>query len=320
MLGFLQSSLIKTAGAVAVLATGLALPAAAETPDLTPLVSTQWLQDNLQNDRILILDTRSPISKSGKDDYLKGHIPGAIWSEYPGYWRTERDGVEGVLPSVDKMEAVLSELGVSDEKAVVIVPDGKSSLEFGAATRIYWTFKYLGHENVAILDGGQAAWVAENRPLETGNVVPEGDLFVAEPNDALLVSTDDVSGGLGSNAVFLDARPEKQFAGAEKHKAATRFGHIPGAVNFDQDTFYDHKTNRLKSPAELAALEPAAVKDTDAPVISYCNTGHWAATNWFVLSELLGRKNVTVYDASMVGWSRQKDLPISGPEKDVASN
>lgn len=320
MFGSLPSSLIKTAGAVAVLVTGLVLPAAAETPEVTPLVSTEWLQENLGNDRLLILDTRSPISKSGKDDYLKGHIPGAIWSEYPGYWRTERDGVEGVLPSIDKMEAVLSDLGVSDEKAVVIVPHGKSSLEFGAATRIYWTFRYLGHENVAILDGGQAAWAAENRPQETGNVVPEGDLFVAEPNEALLVATNQVAEDLGSSAVLLDARPAKQFVGQEKHKAAARFGHIPGAVNFDQDTFYDHKTNRLKSPAELAALEPASVKDSDAPVISYCNTGHWAATNWFVLSELLGRKNVTVYDASMVGWSRQKDLPISGPEKAVASN
>jgi len=320
MLGSLHSSLIRTAGAVALLVTGLVLPAAAGTPAVTPLVSTEWLQENLDNDQFVILDTRSPISKSGKDDYLKGHIPGAIWSEYPGYWRTERDGVEGVLPSVEKLEAVLSDLGVSDEKTVVIVPHGKSSLEFGAATRIYWTFKFLGHDNVAILDGGHAAWVAEQRTLETGNVVPEGDLFVAEPNEALLVSTNEVAEELGGAAILLDARPEKQFQGAEKHKAATRFGHIPGAVNFDQDTFYDQKTNRLKSPAELASLSPALVKDTDAPVISYCNTGHWAATSWFVLSELLGRKDVTVYDESMVGWSRQKDLPVTGPERTVATN
>ena len=320
MFGSLHSSLIKTAAAVTVLVTGLALPAAAEIPEVTPLVSTGWLQDNLDNPQLVILDTRSPISKSGKDDYLKGHIPGAIWSEYPGYWRTERDGVEGVLPSVAKMEAVLSELGVSDQKAVVIVPHGKSSLEFGAAARIYWTFKYLGHENVAILDGGHTAWAAEHRPLETGNVVPQGDLFVAEPDEALLVSTDEVAEDLGGAAVLLDARPAKQFLGEEKHKAATRFGHLPGAVNFDQDKFYDNKTNRLKSPAELASLEPTEVRDSDAPVISYCNTGHWAATNWFVLSELLGRKNVTVYDASMVGWSRQKDLPMTGPDKAVPTN
>lgn len=320
MFSSLSSLSFKAAAAVAVLAAGFSAPALADAPEVTPLVSTSWLQDNLDNDQLLIIDTRSKISKSGKEDYLKGHIPGAIWSEYPGYWRTERDGVEGVLPSIDKMEAVLSELGVSDEKSVVIVPHGKSSLEFGSAARIYWTFKYLGHKNVAILDGGQAAWVAEKRPFETGNVAPEGDLFIAEPNDALLVSTNQVAEELGGQAILLDGRPEKQFEGKAKHKAATRFGHIPGAISFDQDRFYDHKTNRLKPAAELAALVPQDISASNREVISYCNTGHWAATNWFVLSELTGRKNVTLYDASMVGWSRSKDLPISGPKDTVASN
>ena len=312
----LKAAFTRVVTAAAVTASVMASALAA--PEVTPLVSTSWLEENLGSDEIVILDTRSAISKSGRDDYLKGHIPGAVWSEYPGYWRTERNGVEGVLPSIDKLEAALSEIGVSEDKAVVIVPHGKSSLEFGSAARIYWTFKYLGHKAVTILDGGHEAWVAENRPLETGNVVPEGDMFIAEINQDLLISTDEVASALTSDVILLDGRPQNQFDGKEKHKASTRFGHIPGAVNLDQAQFYDKATNRLKSPDQISSLIPASLTSEDKPIISYCNTGHWAATNWFILSELQGRENVTLYDDSMVGWTRQADLPINGPDTQAA--
>ncbi|WP_417684421.1 sulfurtransferase [Roseibium sp.] len=305
-----KTALIKKFAGLFAAATLLATPVAA-APDVTPLVSTQWLAENIDSDEILVIDTRSKVAKSGKEDYLKGHIPGAIWSEYPGYWRTERDGVAGVLPSVEKLEASLSELGLSEDKALIIVPAGSSSLEFGAAARIYWTLKYLGHDAVAILDGGHAAWVKEGRPLETGNVTPEGDLFVADVREELVVSTGEVAETLGTDTLLLDGRPKAQFEGRQKHSEATRFGHIPGAVNFDQDQFYDKASNRLKDGATLASLLPASLKQDDTKVISYCNTGHWAATNWFVLTELLGKENVRLYDASMVGWSRAEDLPIT---------
>ena len=288
----------------------LASPASA-APEVSPLVSTDWLAENLDGGELVIIDTRSGISKSGKEDYLKGHIPGAVWSEYPGYWRTERDGVVGVLPSVEKLEASLSEIGLSEDKALIIVPAGTSSLEFGSAARIYWTLKYLGHDAVAILDGGHAKWVKEGREIEKGDVKPEGDLFVADVRDELLVTTGEVAEAMGTDTVLLDGRPEAQFIGRQKHAKATRFGHIPGAVNFDQDRFYDKATNSLKKQEELAKLLPASLQDGDTKIVSYCNTGHWAATNWFVLTQLLGKDNVTLYDDSMVGWSRETALPIN---------
>lgn len=276
----------------------------------SPLVSVDWLAENHQNEDIIVLDTRSKIAKSGREDYLKAHIPGAVWSEYPGYWRTERNGVDGVLPSIEKLEAVLSEIGVAEEKIVVLVPAGRNSLEFGAATRIYWTLKYLGHQDVSILDGGHAAWVDAGLPLESGDVIPEGDLFVAEVNDALLVSTDDVAASLKDNVTLLDGRPAAQFAGLKKHKKAVRPGRLPGATSLDQDLFYDVKGNAVKPADALASVASATLPDKGADIISYCNTGHWAATNWFILSELLGYENVKVYDASMVGWSQDEARPM----------
>ncbi len=267
-----------------------------------PLVSTGWLKDRLKSDEIVVLDLRTAIAKSGRDDYLKNHIPGAIWSNYPGAWRTDRDGVTGVVPSVEKLEAYLSELGVSEEKTVVLVPAGKGSTDFGVATRIYWTLKYLGHDNVSILDGGWKAWVAAELPAEAGNVVPEGDLFIADPRDDLLLTTAEVEGLVGGKATLLDGRPEAQFLGKAKHPAAKRYGRIPGAVNLDQNIFYDTGAERLLPVEKIRAAVPASfASDTD--IVSYCNTGHWAATNWFVLHEILDYKQVRLYDASMVGWA-----------------
>jgi thiosulfate/3-mercaptopyruvate sulfurtransferase len=286
-------------------------PVAVAAPEVTPLVSTQWLADNLDRDDVLVVDIRSPFAKSGREDYLKAHIPGAVWSEYPGYWRTDRGDVVGVLPSVEKLEAALSELGVSDTKAVVIVPAGTTSSEFGAAARIYWTLKYLGHDAVAILDGGHAAWVAENRPVESGNVVPTGDMFIAEPRDAYLVQTSDVARKLDSSAILVDGRPAAQFSGKEKHSKATRFGRIPDAIGLDQAVFYDETKGRLKDRSEIASLVSPELADKSVEVVSYCNTGHWAATNWFVLHEVLGYENVSLYDESMVGWSQNESLPMA---------
>jgi thiosulfate/3-mercaptopyruvate sulfurtransferase len=305
-------ALVMAAMAVLIQMTGLT--GTAKALDAAPLVGTDWLESHLGDEKLLVLDIRSPLAKSGKDDYVKGHIPGAVWSEYPGYWRTSRGNVTGVLPSVEKLEASLSDLGVHEERTVVLVPAGTSDLDFGAAARIYWTFKYLGHDKVAILDGGHAGWVAAGHALESGEVVPEGDMFVAEPRPELLVSTDEVASLIGGEALLLDSRPLKQFEGAEKHADATRFGHLPGAIHADQAQFYDAANNSLKSEAQLTQLATKIVSAKDAPVIAYCNTGHWAATNWFVLTELLGYENVAVYDDSMVGWSRQADLPVTASE------
>ena len=300
----------KVAGLVA-LAISLAVAPAASAADVTPLVSTDWLSERLGEPDTVVLDIRSPFAGSGKKDYLAGHIPGALWSEYPGYWRTDRQSVVGVLPSVEKLEAALSELGIADGKTVVIVPAGGNSSEFGAAARIYWTLKYLGHDEVAILDGGHRRWTKEKRDLETGPVAPLGDMFIAEPRASYLSATSDVARQMNSSTVLIDGRPASQYSGKGKHSKATRFGRIPGAVNLDQATFYDDTAGRLKDAATIESLVPDSLADKSVEMVSYCNTGHWAATNWFVLHELLGYENVSLYDDSMVGWSQDESLPMA---------
>ncbi len=106
----------------------------------------------------------------------------------------------------------------------------------------------------------------------------------------------------------MDGRTKEQFDGFAKHPKAREVGHIPGAVLLSQANAYDAASNRLKSTDALAEI----YGDLDSGrIVSYCNTGHWAATNWFVLSEVLGRDNVQLYDGSMVEWSADEANPLA---------
>jgi len=181
--------------------------------------------------------------------------------------------------------------------------------DFGSAARTYWTLKVAGVSKVSILDGGYAAWVAEQNAIETGASKPSPKIFTASLNKALLAERNDVetieqSGG----ATLVDSRPASFFSGKQKAPAVQAYGHIPGAVNVDSATFYDEKTNRLKPQGQLASL---AASLPSGPAVTYCNTGHWAATDWFVLSELLGRKDVRLYYGSMVDWTSDVSRPLA---------
>jgi len=193
---------------------------------------------------------------------------------------------------------------------VVVVPAGVHYTDFGSAARTYWTLKVAGVPNVSVLDGGYAAWAAERNQIETGASKPSPKIFTATLNKSLFVDAREVEAiERDSGATLVDARPASFYAGKEKAPASQGYGHIPGAVNVDSATFYDAKANRLKPKAELASL--AAIAVPGGPTVAYCNTGHWAATDWFVLSEVLGRKDVKLYYGSMVDWTSDASRPLA---------
>ena len=299
---------LRPLAAAALLSLALAVPGHAE--DATPLVSTNWLKQHLQDANVLVLDIRSAIDGGGVEAYQKGHIPGAVHSDYDkAGWRVTRGGVPFMLPTLPELEKLIGELGIDEDTHVVVVPAGVHVTDFGSAARTYWTLKVAGVAKVSILDGGHAAWVAEKNQTESGASKPSPKIFSATLNKALLAEAAEVrkieqSGG----ATLIDARPASFFAGKQKAPAAKAYGHIPGAVNADSATFYDAQANRLKPHAELAAI---AATLPEGPAVAYCNTGHWAATDWFVLSELLGRKDVRLYYGSMVEWTSDASRPLA---------
>jgi thiosulfate/3-mercaptopyruvate sulfurtransferase len=250
---------------------------------------------------------RSAIDGGGAEAYVKAHIPGAVHSDYDkAGWRVTRNGVPFMLPTAAELEKLIGETGIDEDTRVVIVPAGVSATDFGAAARVYWTLKVAGHPSVSILDGGFAAWRAAGYPVESGAVVPVPKIFTLHLNERLLAQLAAVE--RNEHAALIDARPASYFDGKEKAPAAQAYGHIPGAINLDSATFYDPATNRLRPKDQLARI---AAQLPAGSIVTYCNTGHWAATDWFVLAAVLGRSEVRLYDGSMVEWTADPHRPIA---------
>jgi len=303
------SSSVRPLFAAAILILAALAPAAATS--VTPLVSPQWLNEHLSDPSILVLDIRSAIDGGGAQAYAESHIPGAVHSDYDkAGWRVTRNNVPFMLPSDAQLEKLLGETGIDEDVHVVVVPAGVHATDFGSAARVYWTLKVAGHKAVSILDGGFAAWKAANLPVESKINPPSPKIFTLALDQSMLAIGKDVETvtKTGHGATLLDGRPATFFSGKEKAPAARAYGHIPGAINLDSATFYDPASNRLRSSTELASIAQTV---PGGPVLSYCNTGHWAATNWFVLSELLGRRDVKLYDGSMVEWTADERRPVA---------
>lgn len=290
-------------GAAIVLA--LAGPALAG-PAVTPLVSVEWLAANAAAPDLRLLDLRPA------EAFAAGHVPGTVRSDYPGAWRAEVDGVPAMLPPVPALEAAVSALGIGPDTSVVLLPAGTDAAEFGAVTWVYFILKYLGHDAVAILDGGTAAWVAAGNPVESGEgAKPAAAAFVAAVRPDVLATTEAVA-GRSARTVLVDARTLEEYLGDKPGRLTTRAGRIPGAVHLAQGTLYDKVANRLLPGEALASAIPTPVVDA-WEIIAYCNTGHWASTDWFVLHELLGRNDARLYAGSMVTWSRTSEPVETGP-------
>lgn len=283
-----------------------------------PLVSPDWLEARLGDPDIVVLDIRSKIDGTTEADFGKAHIPGSVRCDYLRCgFRVEAGGVPGMLPTVAQLEALFGDLGIGEDELAVLVSGGVNPTDFGSAARVYWTLRYLGHDEVAILDGGFAGWTADPaRPVESGPArIPEPELFEARIRPELLVDTADIEAAIREGgAVLVDARPAAQYVGRDRHPAAKAYGHLPSAWNLPQEAFFVPGTGRLLPKERLAEVLPEELRGLSGTIVSYCNTGHWAATDWFVLHELLGYGDVRLYDASMVGWTRDPARPVeTGP-------
>jgi thiosulfate/3-mercaptopyruvate sulfurtransferase len=285
--------------AAAAFAAAVATPAAAADP----LVSVDWLNSHKAD--VVVLDVRHT---EGDGSYAAGHIPGAVSASFEtAGWRVTRDGVPLSVPSKEQLEKLIGGLGIGNDSQVVVVSAGDNVQDFGAGARVLWTLKYSGLTEVSLLDGGFRAWKDAKLPVDTNAVTPQPKIFAANFNDRLRVELKEVEklqkdGG----ATFVDARPPAQFSGKVKTKTVEAYGHLPGALNIDSTVYFDNQTHKLKPKAELASLS----SQVKGPAVSYCNTGHLASTDWFVLNEVLGRKDTRLYAGSMTEWTRDASRPV----------
>jgi thiosulfate/3-mercaptopyruvate sulfurtransferase len=254
------------------------------------------------NERVAILD----FGRS-RMDYLMGHIPGAVHIDR-GEVLVTRDGIPGMLPPISALAEVLQKAGVSNDSRVVIYDDGDALW----ASRLFWSLEYLGHSNVAILDGGLSRWKEAGRPIATGGSDPQPGSFVPDVQTQLLADRRWLSDHLGDPQVrIVDSRSPAEYEGTDRR--AARGGHIPGAVNINWTESLDSDSEHtLLPPEELEELFSAGDVTPGREIVTHCQTGIRAAHSYFTL-RLLGYRKVRVYDASWVEWGNAGDTPIVEP-------
>ncbi|UYO00803.1 MAG: sulfurtransferase [Devosia sp.] len=287
----------------------VAAPVVAQAQDVTPLVTAEWLKTHAADENVVVIDIRDKVAETDLGELP--YIANAVVAPYASAgWRIEVEGVPGQIPPVEEVAALIGGLGVDADDHVVIVPWGTDSSEFGGATRVYWTFKYLGHDAVSILDGGWRQYDAQGGERVAEPATPEAVEFVANVRPELRATTADVEAALADGTPLIDGRPEEQFLGQSKSPVVRIEGTIPGAVNIPNAKFYSAEYASFAQPETVSALaEAVGVANGDKNIV-FCNTGHWASVVWFALHEVQGNQNTAMYDGSMAEWAADPARPI----------
>ena len=268
------------------------------------LVSTDWLEKNLNNPKLRIIEVSVDTGV-----YERGHIQGAVNFK----WHTDLvDPVKRDIASKENFEKLLRQAGVNNDSTIVIYGDSNNWFAAWGA----WVFDIYGVKDVKLLDGGRKKWEAEKRPLTPlATQVAAGNIKVSDANNNLRAKLIDVVAVANkkSDTALVDIRSPDEFTGkifapAGVQETAIRAGHIPGAVNvpWGQAVAED---GTFKSAEELKKIYGAVGIDGKKPIITYCRIGERSSHTWFALSKILGY-NVKNYDGSWTEYGNSVGNPI----------
>ena len=268
------------------------------------LVSTDWLEKNLNNPKLRIIEVSVDTGV-----YERGHIQGAVNFK----WHTDLvDPVKRDIASKENFEKLLRQAGINNDSTIVIYGDSNNWFAAWGA----WVFDIYGVKDVKLLDGGRKKWEAEKRPLTPlATQVAAGNVKVSDANNALRARLIDVVAiaNKKSDTALVDIRSSDEFTGkviapAGVQELAIRAGHIPGAVNvpWGQAVAED---GTFKSAEELKKIYGAVGIDGKKPIITYCRIGERSSHTWFALSKILGY-NVKNYDGSWTEYGNSVGNPI----------
>lgn len=256
---------------------------------------------------VTVIDIRS------RKAFNEGHIPLALNAPY-GSWRGPSDNPGRALDDGTLTDRLQS-LGLNRDSRVVVAHKGSDATNFGAAARVYWTLKSAGLTDISILNGGVEGWVRAGGKLTTASPAIRRSDESFTLSDTWRIDREGVSDVVSGKreAIMVDARPLPFFNGQEKHKLASTAGTLDGALQLTHDSWFTgSKTEIVSGPQVLEIARKAGYKAGGPELVSFCNTGHWAATNWFALSELAGIEGVRLYPESMVGWSNAGGAVVDG--------
>lgn len=259
------------------------------------LVSTQWLEDNLDNPEVRIVDMRQ------SQKYWNGHIKNAINIQL-----TDIAKVIGNLPcmciSEEEISNILGSRGINNQCTIIAYDDDSG----GTAARFFWTLEYFGHSKVKIFEGNIDRWIEEKRKFTREIPVFSSEIFRAKRDQGKIATKEFILENLNSSDIkLLDVRSSEEFMG--EVQTARNKGHIPGAVNIPWKEFADAK-GLVKPEDVLAEILDKNNITQNKEIITYCYMGYRSSFAYLIL-RMLGYPKVTNYDGSWAEWGNDLNMP-----------
>lgn len=268
------------------------------------LVSTEWLADNLGQPDIVAVDSSLFMPSSGRDphaEFLAVHIPGARFLDVDEM-SDKSNPAPHMLPSWEDFGEAMEALGIGSDDRIVVYDNSP----IRTAARGWFMLRHFGAQSVAILDGGLQKWLAEGRPVESGDPAPRHARFEAVERPGDVVSQSDIRAGHG--IALIDARGQARFEGSEPDpRPGVAAGHIPGSRNLPFAALYNDD-GTFRSRDELAQAFADAGADPRAPFVATCGSGVTANSLIFA-AHLLGNRATRLYDGSWSEWGADPSTP-----------
>lgn len=280
----------------------------------SPLVNPDWLQSQLDDPSLRILDCSVAGRPKGDGSYEfipqygaweEAHIPGSRFVDIPEQLSDKAAEVGLMMPAPEAVADTMKQLGIGDGSCVVLYDAGNHAW----AARVWWILRVCGFDNAAVLNGGIRKWRAEGRPLASGaGETGAAESFSLSVRPRLMASKQDVLDVLGNEAVvLLNSLPRPVFTGEVAPYG--RAGHIPGSRNLSCEAIVDADSFDYLDLAALRQMAQASGALAGERVITYCGGGIAASSTALILT-LLGVENIALYDGSMSEWCRDPDLPL----------
>jgi thiosulfate/3-mercaptopyruvate sulfurtransferase len=277
--------------------------------DPKTLVSTDWLASHMRDPDLRILDASMYMPGSDRDakaEYAEGHIPGARFFDIDDI-SDSRSDLPHMAPPIEKFMSRLRAMGVGDGHQVVVY-DGAGLF---SAARVWWLFKLMGQNDVAVLDGGLPKWVAEGRELEDMPPIIRDRHMTVRRQAHLVKDVTQVSAASKlRDQEIIDARSPGRFRGEEPEpRPGMRGGHIPGSKNVHYASLLN-ANQTMKSPDETRAIFEAAGVDLSKPAITTCGSGVTAAILSLAMARM-GKDDHSLYDGSWSEWGMFPTVPVA---------
>jgi thiosulfate/3-mercaptopyruvate sulfurtransferase len=275
---------------------------------LGPLVSTDWLLTHGSERDVVIIDIRSAA------EYEAGHIGGAISAPFEvpySAWSAMRGELLLELPDQSELFNTIGLCGITKNSRVVVVTSGPAEPPYSiaAATRVALTLIYAGVKDVAVLDGGYAKWLAESKPVTTTVPVVSAVTWLGEADEGLFVSVEYIHERIGK-AMIIDARDTDVYNGTIVEAYTAKPGHISTAISLPARLLWNEDGTYRPSGVLWKTAKAAIGKQKPKEIILYCGAGGYASSWWYVLTRVLGFKNVKIFDGSAQEWGIYYDMVL----------